>query len=71
MQTLADLAPGASLTVEDVCALLGVHAVTVQRWLRSGELKGKRLSRKTGWRVTKEDLADFVERRTAQYDRTA
>lgn len=64
--TMDDLQPGATLSVAQIAAMLNVHPVTVQRWLRSGQLHGKRFSLKTGWRVRPKDLEAFVNRRTAQ-----
>lgn len=39
---------------KQVAALLGVHQRTVQRWLRTGQLKGIRISR--GWRILGSDI---------------
>ncbi|HKB48662.1 MAG TPA: helix-turn-helix domain-containing protein [Ktedonobacterales bacterium] len=51
------------MTAAQVAALLDVHTVTVWRWLRSGQLRGRKLSRKSGWRVRHSDLADFLQER--------
>jgi excisionase family DNA binding protein len=41
-----------------------VQQETVRRWLRQGELRGIRLSRKAGWRIHQRDLDAFLEDRT-------
>lgn len=48
------------LTVQDVVRLLGVHEDTVRRWLRSGQLKGRRFGGKTGYRIRRTDLDAFL-----------
>jgi excisionase family DNA binding protein len=55
---------GHLLSVEDVAARLDVTEETVRRWLRSGELRGIRLSRKAGWRIREVDLQTFLDKRT-------
>ena len=49
------------LTVDDVAKRLKVHPGTVKRWLREGKLGGFLVNDRTGWRVSEEDLARFVE----------
>ena len=49
------------LTPEQVAEKLQVTVETVYRWLRSGKLKGHRLSRKA-IRVIESDLTKFVEK---------
>jgi excisionase family DNA binding protein len=39
------------LTTEQVAERLQRQIITVQRWLRSGKLKGTKLPGKAGWRV--------------------
>lgn len=39
------------LTVSQVAARYGVHAVTVRRWLRSGVLQGIRIGERGHWHV--------------------
>jgi len=51
------------LTVEEVAAHVGVTEETVRRWLRGGELRGLRFSRKMGWRIREADLRTFLDRR--------
>ncbi len=49
------------LTVKQVADLLQVHPVTVQRWLRAGQLSGIRLpADKLGWRVRRSELERFL-----------
>jgi len=54
-ETLTDLASyrGAYVTARQIADYWAVHVVTVQRWLREGELKGMRL--KGGWRIRTDD----------------
>ncbi len=49
------------LSVEDIAARLDVHAQTVRRWLKSGQLKGMPFGGRTGWRVAESDLQEFLE----------
>lgn len=42
------------LTVEEAARVLQVNADTVRRWLRSGELTGRKLGRV--WRIAQGDL---------------
>ena len=44
---------------KQLAALLGVHLRTVQRWLRTGELKGMKAGR--SWRVRQSDLEQFMK----------
>lgn len=55
---------GHLLSVEDVAARLDVTEETVRRWLRSGDLRGIRLSRKAGWRIRESELQAFLDKRT-------
>jgi excisionase family DNA binding protein len=50
------------LTVAEIVERLRVHEQTVRRWLRSGELPGRALGRKAGWRVRETDLEEFMRR---------
>lgn len=50
----------AVLTVEQVAKDLKVNPETVRGWIRSGELVAIDLG---GYRITKSDLDDFLERR--------
>jgi excisionase family DNA binding protein len=51
------------LTVEEICDRLQVHAQTVRRWLRAGELHGVLIGDRGGYRVHPEDLAAFLRAR--------
>jgi excisionase family DNA binding protein len=44
------------LTVAEVAARLKVDPETVRVWLRSGRLRGTRLSRAAGWRVPESEV---------------
>ncbi|GEM_PF-1614562 len=49
------------LTVREVSEQLKVSTVTVQRWLRAGKLRGKRLpADKLGWRVPASEVQQFI-----------
>ncbi|MGI4790189.1 MAG: helix-turn-helix domain-containing protein [Janthinobacterium lividum] len=50
------------LTTGDVATELQINPLTVQRYLREGQLPGYRLG--TRWRVTREALDAFKARRT-------
>lgn len=54
-EPLTDLASyrGAFVTPKQIAEYWAVHVVTVQRWLREGELRGMRL--KGGWRIRTDD----------------
>ena len=51
------------LTRAQVAEYFGVHPRTVERWLRSGSLKGYKLGKaKTSpWRIPKEELDKFLQ----------
>lgn len=51
------------LTVDQVADRLQVNEQTVRRWLRDGDLSGIAFGGRTGWRVSPEDLALFLEKR--------
>ncbi len=40
------------LTVEEAAQRLKVHDQTIRRWVRSGYLPGKLISRRAGWRIS-------------------
>lgn len=55
-------------TVSKAFELLKQEGITknvqvLRRWLRSGELKGTRTSRKEGWKIEKSDLQKFIDTR--------
>jgi excisionase family DNA binding protein len=49
------------MTPEQVAEKLQLAVETVYRWLRSGKLRGARMSQKA-WRVTEEDLRSFMRK---------
>jgi excisionase family DNA binding protein len=53
--------PHDNLTVDDVAEELSVNPETVRTWIRSGELKAMDLG--GGYRISRADLNDFLERR--------
>ena len=44
---------------EEVAEYLGVERVTVQRWCRSGHLRGLKIGK--GWRIRRDALEDFLK----------
>ena len=50
-------------TVKDIAALLHVHPETVREWIRTGQLRGVRLGKRSGFRVAASDLQAFIEGR--------
>ena len=50
-------------TVQDVVQELQVHEQTVRRWIKSGELPAHALGDRAGYRVAREDVDAFMERR--------
>ena len=46
--------------VEDIANILEVNSETVRRWIRSGKLKAKAESKRSGYRIVHEDLKEFV-----------
>jgi len=49
------------LTPEEVSEKLQLGVETIYRWLRSGKLRGSRISHKA-WRITERELASFMKR---------
>jgi excisionase family DNA binding protein len=49
------------LTVSEVADRFRVSEETVRRWLRSGQLEGIRLARRSGWRVHPDAIDRMVE----------
>ena len=45
---------------KEIADLLDINEETVRRWIRSGELKAERSSRKQGNIVYEKDLFDFI-----------
>lgn len=54
------------VTPKDVARRLGVRRETVYAWLKSGQLRGIALSRKSGYRIRSEDLDAFLRQRSEQ-----
>jgi excisionase family DNA binding protein len=50
------------LTLEDVRDLLNVGMPAVRALVTSGELRGVQLSGRRMWRVSEDDLCDYLER---------
>lgn len=48
-------------TAEEVAEILKLDIVTVRRYLAQGDLKGAKIGK--GWRVSEEDLKEFIESR--------
>lgn len=51
------------LTVEQISEALQVHANTVRRWLREGDLSGHNFGGKTGYRIRESDFEAFLDER--------
>lgn len=49
------------MNTQEVADLLGVSARTVRYWIQNKKLKAVKLG---GWRVTNEDLNEFLEERS-------
>ena len=47
------------LTPAEVAGVLGLNVFTIYNLLKSGELKGAKLGRRT-WRIRKEDLDNYI-----------
>jgi len=46
------------LSVDDIAKALGVHNVTILRYIRSGKLKARKIGR--GYYISKENFEKFV-----------
>jgi excisionase family DNA binding protein len=53
--------PEKQFTVEEVAEELRVHPETVRQWIREGELDAFDTGR--GYRISRQDLDDFIEKR--------
>jgi len=51
------------LTPRDVAGILGVHQKTVHLWLRTGKIKGVKISYRA-WRIPQSALDHFIEQRS-------
>ncbi|APT92921.1 hypothetical protein CPHO_08515 [Corynebacterium phocae] len=59
--------PTRLLTVHEVADYLGIHHITVNKMLNTGEIVGFKLTDKhrSPWRITPQAVQDYIERRTA------
>ncbi len=57
--------PGKMLSVDEVANELGVNPETVRVWIRTGELVALDIGR--GYRISRDDLDDFIRRRRTDY----
>lgn len=48
-------------TVEEIAEILQLDIVTVRRYLSQGDMKGAKIGK--SWRVTEEDLKEFIKER--------
>lgn len=53
------------LSIADVCEQLNLSAATVRSMLRSGELRGIQMGGKRTWRVSSQELEDYIQREFA------
>ncbi len=44
------------VTVDEAAHRIGVHAQTVRRWLRSGQMLGTLINRQAGYRIPKDEV---------------
>jgi excisionase family DNA binding protein len=56
------------LTVSEVAERLRVTPLTIRRWLKSGDLVGIQLGDRAGWRISQDDLNNFLKRRRSDTD---
>lgn len=47
-------------TVEQVAERLQVNRDTVRRWLREGQLRGRLLGKRAGYRISSEEVRRFM-----------
>jgi excisionase family DNA binding protein len=45
--------------VKELCKIFSLHPVTIQRYLKAGRLRGKKIGKK--WYVTEEAFRDYFE----------
>lgn len=50
-------------TVFDISAMFNVNTETVRRWIRSGELKATKMSKKKGYMIMESDVEEFRNNR--------
>lgn len=49
------------VTVDKAAELLGVHAQTIRRWLREGQLLGTMINRRAGYRIKLSEVDRVLE----------
>lgn len=49
------------VTVEQAAELIGVHAQTIRRWLRSRQMRGTLINRRAGYRITRSEVDRVLE----------
>jgi len=54
-------------TVPEISKALGVHPITVQTWVRTGKLPGRKIGVK--WLVTEKALQEFLQGREQRKDK--
>ena len=59
------------LTVAEVAAKLKVDPETVRVWLRTGKLRGTRLSRAAGWRIPESEVIRLLRGETKDQESKA
>jgi excisionase family DNA binding protein len=57
---------GKLLSPDTVAKLLDVSPATVRIWLRNGTLKGLKVGAGKLWRISEEDIQDFLYKNRAQ-----
>jgi excisionase family DNA binding protein len=57
---------GKLLSPDAVAKLLDVSPATVRIWLRNGTLKGLKVGAGKLWRISEEDIQDFLYKNRAQ-----
>lgn len=45
-------------TVQELADLLGVHNLTIRRWLKDGKIEGKKFGK--SWRIHKDELKKIL-----------
>ncbi len=71
MVPLAEQRRAELMTVPEVAEYFRVNEETVRRWIRAGELPVLNLGRKAGYRIRRNDLESFMERRYGPQSKAA
>lgn len=53
------------LTSQEAADLVGVNDRTINRWIKTGELKGTLPSRRAGYRIRLDELERFIDSQSA------